>query len=206
MSAQLNPSDPNDKARKIADFGLELFTFLETLSKAEENLDGLFYDFCELIKTLGFDPAAMKKPIKHGLKLEPSSEQEQGLKSQAAAGVSSIKWIPQPNGSTLVHLDGGVGVPLTPRLAALLDVLAADTGHSPDHLVAWKALPEILDGLKVRTGKVFTNRAVRQLIYRLRNQFKLHLTNHFYVVSSREGGYRFALRRGVGAVTPDNHK
>jgi DNA-binding winged helix-turn-helix (wHTH) protein len=189
----------------IAIFRQHLFKFVEDMSKAEERLDALYYDFCEIIKVLGIDLPATTKSTTCGIKRGQLTEHELGLKRRAAEGVTSVKLIPQADGSKIAHLDGDAGVSLTPSLAALLEVLAADKGKSPDHLVSWKALPEILEGLKIRTGKNFTKKAVRQLVHRLRNQLKHHGENHFYVLSSREDGYRFALRHGSDAVTSDDH-
>jgi hypothetical protein len=189
----------------ISIFRQHLLKFVEDMSKAEERLDALYCDFCDIIKAFDFNLPDTTKSTRRRGAMEELSEQERILKWKAAEGAGAIKWIPQPDGSQIVHLDDGAGVPLTRNLTVLLEVLAADTGKSPDHLVSWKTLAEILDGLKSRTGKDFTKKAVRQLVLRLRKRLKRHGANHFYVLSSREDGYRFALRRGNRAVTSDNH-
>jgi len=119
-------------------------------------------------------------------------------------GVSSIKAIVQPDGSALIHLDGRAGVALTASLARLLDVLKRDDGASPDHLVVWKPVAVLQEGLK-GPGKIRSERAVRQLIYRLRQQLSESGENRWLVMSS-EHGYRFALRREGAAVTLASNK
>lgn len=60
---------------------------------------------------------------------------------------------------------------LSPKLARLLEILAADTNRCPDGTVSWKSGPEVL--AKLADGpesKRVTARSLNQLVYRLRKE------------------------------------
>ena len=186
-----------------ASFRQDLVRLLRDISRAEELADRLCYNYCELVAAILAKGQVAKNPFNPGVTVAGFFGIKPILKPGAAAGVSEIKSVARGDGSRVVHVDGRAGVPLTGNLADLLEVLKADTGDSPDLFVSWKSLGVVVDRLKACTGRNLSGKAVRQLIYRLRNQLEYHGENRLLVQSDRRLGYRFALRRGAGSIVKE---
>lgn len=77
-----------------------------------------------------------------------------------------------PDGAVIATLDS-MRVTLPPKLKALLDILAADLGESPDGLVAWKTVDQIGQLLAERFGRKFDRHTISQLMWRLRESFRV---------------------------------
>ena len=120
-------------------------------------------------------------------------------------GVGSAALVAQPDGSAVAKIDG-TDIPLPPFVAALLEILMADSDVAADKFVGWKSPATIQFGLNQRTKREHSKAAVKELVLRLRDLLQRHGLDRFLVESNRQLGYRFALRRTVGLKTDrDNH-
>jgi hypothetical protein len=97
------------------------------------------------------------------------------------------------DGTAMVRIDGKQ-LRLSPTLAALLAVLAADNGRGDGLLVGWKSLPEVAEQLTLRRGRVMRAGALRQNISRLRAKLEEAGVDRF-LVQTQGSQARFALQR-----------
>lgn len=81
----------------------------------------------------------------------------------------SLKY--DPGGAAWVTLDDKC-LRLPPKLAALLEILAAEGEPSGDPLVGWKNYDSVRRELAERTGQEISIRALHQLVYRLRDELR----------------------------------
>ena|ERR1035438_3017017 len=170
----------------------ELQSILQALAKCEEQVDGLVFTLAGLVTTSGPSSSA-QRPSSPRVVSDPTRVEQRAL---AAAGVGSVQRLPSSNGSAIFKIDGGTSLPLSRALAELLQVLYADSGTSEDSLVGWKSIGDLKLALAKRLGGAFTTHAIKQLVFRLRNELESHGENRLLVQNHRKLGYRFALRRG----------
>lgn len=99
--------------------------------------------------------------------------------------------------SLVVSINGGTQFILGPRLAAVfmyITVGDANCGDG-DELVCWRSREAILKSLKNFAGSSLRISYVNNLIDLLRKKFKKNGYDANMIQSSREHGYRFAIRR-----------
>ena len=179
---------------------------LSSAAKTEECVDALACACRELISSKGPHSADLKGSQKRPQCRDAPSEQQRILQAEARVGVNSVQIVLQPDGSAIVHIDGRLGVPLSPRLGQLMAILIPDSAVSPDHLIGWKSVTDITFALAKRAGRKFNKHNISALICRLREQLGRHDNNRFLVQHHPELGYRFALKRGQSSVTEGNHR
>ena len=157
-------------------------------SRTEEILDAVA---CELQDMIGHHSLNLAKVTNSlgGLR------QRHGLLPKSSQNVASVVLVPGIDGSVTARIDGRSGIPLSPLLAALLEILKADGGVTGDHLVGWKSVAAIQSALKEPTKQHHSKAAIKELVYRLRSLLGRHGENPFLVQSHRHLGYRFAVER-----------
>ena len=176
----------------------ELSTQVDIVASVEERLSRLELELLQMAEKMGILPAVQAQAALAG---KQSRDARRKMEMKAAEGVGSLKLVAQAGGAVLAQLDGRSGIRLPLELAALLAVLSAQSGSSPDHLVPWRSQETVKEAMLSRTGKKFSKKAVHQLVYRLREVLAAHGENRFFVMSDRGRGYRFALRRSPPDVT-----
>jgi hypothetical protein len=110
-----------------------------------------------------------------------------------APGAFSVEFDSCADGSVKVCIDGREFT-LSPTLADLLAVLCEDTGRSPDGVIGWKSIDEVIGLLKKKTGRQLTRHGVTQNVHRLRQELLKVGVNPYLVQTNRRCGLRFALR------------
>ncbi len=164
----------------------------KNVSALEEHLDGVL---CDLDGLAGLPdlPPHLPPPSISDFAL---AERHRLLRQQASAGARSVKITPHANGAAHIQIDGRREVALPPAVAALFQILKDDFGTRTDQMVGWKTIAEIKQALVKRNVGSFTDRAVIELVYRLRRKFAACGENQFLIQSRRNLGYRLALWRG----------
>jgi hypothetical protein len=119
-----------------------------------------------------------------------------GDRMAAGKGVRRLLIDRHADGFATVVIGEGGELELSPALVDLLEILAEETGNSVDHLVGHKSLGNLTSALSKKQNKPLTRGAVRQRISRLREELAKHGMSPRLVDTSRDGGYRFNLRRG----------
>jgi hypothetical protein len=201
MTPQHNHLPLPELARQCAAFHKKLSCLVDDLSSLEERSGRLELEYLQLVEKMGMLPAVQACTALAGKAGTRSPDSRRMMQKKAAEGVGSLKLVAQAGGAVLAQLDGRAGMRLPPELAVLLAVLTEEGGGSPDHLVPWRSQETVKGAMLSRTGKKFSKKAVHQLVYRLRELLAAHGENRFYVMSDRERGYRFALRRNPATVT-----
>jgi len=175
-------------------------------ARLEEQAYHLWLALSQLFEAFGVPGSTGEKASGQNPLPSSASAQQQTLQQEAKDGIDYIRWTRLANGGAIVRLVDREQVELTQELAVLLQILIQDNGGGADKLVPWKSPGLLADGLKTHMGKRFSAGAVRQLIYRLRDEFRNFGENYLLVASVRGYGYRFALRRGPTNVIFDDHK
>jgi len=154
-------------------------------SKTEELADDILMDCDELLGRLD------------GVKIPEggAARADRRLRQQAQAGAVVLELRPRADGNTDVRVDGGKLVTLSPTLAELLTILAADSGKPAGALVAWKPKDEVLKLMREKLGKALSPHSLSQLVHRLRSTLRRNGVNPFLVMTNRSFGMRFALLR-----------
>jgi hypothetical protein len=94
---------------------------------------------------------------------------------------------------------------LSTMLAYLVEAICLDIGHSDDDLIGYKSLAEITLFLEKRCNKRLTRHGVTQHIHRLRRVLQMNGNNPYLIQTTRNGGARFALKKGATVVISDDH-
>ena len=123
-----------------------------------------------------------------------SPEELRVLRAEAAAGVSSLELTPDAEGYATVRVNGRQEFRLTPKLAALLAILAAPGRDAGDGLVGWRTRAEVARALSKRTGRAVSPTGVTQSMHMLRKAFRRAGENWFLFQKHSTYGIRFALR------------
>ena len=127
---------------------------------------------------------------------------EEARARYAAIGATDLKLVPLPGGAYSVLIDGQHRLKLPPQLAALLRVLARPDGTSPDALVAWKSRAQVRDALRAASGRIVSDHALTELVWRLRKELWLQANLHRdFVMVHPALGLRFALQQKHSATT-----
>lgn len=103
-------------------------------------------------------------------------------------------------GRAVVTFDNAKRVNLSPTLKALIAILAADEGVSPDALVAWKSFERLAELLEKRLDRKFSDHALSQLLWRLRESLGAAGLDRDLVESRPGLGARLRLKRGSPAA------
>ena len=169
----------------------------ERVSRAEEELDAIVCELVELqLKLAGSIAGQSGQSLAPEVRSLPRKPRRQA--DASFVGVNSVTLIAQADGSAMAQVEGRLHIPLPPLLAAMLDVLRADSDVSADHMVGWKSIAAIQAGLKERTKRQYSKAAIKELVYRLRQLLEKHGENFSLVQNNRRLGYRLAVRRGLG--------
>jgi hypothetical protein len=199
MHSEANHPSPNFSVRFTV-LRSKLNGLQKNVSSLEERLYGLLCDLDGLV-TLSVASPHLARHLPPAFSPELAwSERRRLLQQEAVAGARSVKITPLTNGAARIQIDGRPEISLPPAVAALLQILKADFGPQTDQMVGWKTIADIKQALLKRTGGAFTDRAAKQLVYRLRRKFEEHGENKFLIQSRRKLGYRIALRRGDGTL------
>jgi len=102
----------------------------------------------------------------------------------------------QGDGAASVRINDLPHFTLSPKLGRLLEILAADRDRCPDGTVGWKSVAEVTSEL-IRDGgpAKFTQRALNQLLYRLRLSLASHGVHPGLIQYHRtKRAFRFFLR------------
>ena len=174
----------------------ELECLQKDLSKWEERLDRLIFDMDGLVKQSASSPQPAQPLPKTQAPGLPLRESRRSLQQQACVGAHSVQFTLLADGSARVQIDGRPGLPLPPSVAALFQILKGDGGTRTDQMVGWKTVADIKQALHKSTGWSFTDRAVKELVFRLRRKLEAHGELPYLVQSRRKLGYRLALWRG----------
>lgn len=160
-------------------------------SRTEELVDDILMDCEELLGRLG------------GVEMPEggAARADRRLRQQAEAGAVALELHRRADGTTDVRVDGGKLVTLSPTLAELLSILAADRGKPAGGLVAWKPKDEVLKLMHEKLGKALSPHSLSQLVHRLRSTLRRHGVNPFLVMTNRSFGMRFALLHGLHLKT-----
>lgn len=187
---------------KIFKLSQELANMLSELDfkadKLEEFVRGLFED-------LGW-PVPRSRPWSSGSRSGPGTAEDASQIRKAQPSVNSLSLIFKPNGKAVLQIEGRKKILLAPRLAALMAALTLNDRPGTDSLIAWRSDKDILSDLQRRTGRQYTRRDFKQLIYLLRQKLEQHRENPWLVMRHPRLGSRFALRRGLESVTGTGHK
>lgn len=208
MSQEENKLSIENIAARLTMLGRKLRRARMLSSRTEELLDDVTREFDDLQGMVGRSitstPNSSQVP-RPGI----VSRRRSRFPPESPPGVISVILVQNPggpDGSEVGRIDGRPGIPFPPFVAALLDVLKADCGSARDHLVGWKSIAAIQLALKERTKQNHSRKAVKELIYRLRNLLELHGENPFLVQNKPGVGYRIAVLRRIGTMTErENH-
>lgn len=120
-----------------------------------------------------------------------------------APAVRDYRTQPAANGRVLVTFDNSKQVTLSRTLTEFLAALAADTGESPDDLVAWKSFDQLGEMLGKRLPREFDHHKISQLLWLLHQALK-PLDRDMGLIESVPGlGARLRLKRrqaGMGGL------
>jgi len=192
-----------DALARLAMLGKKIMRVRARVSRTEEDLDAIECELGDLLGDLwgmvSCLSAASLGPTQAPGRVAVTAGPRR-RRREASRGVLSVVLVAQPDGSGVARIDG-VGIRLPPYVAALLSILMADRGVTPDHLVGWKSVADIQAALKDRTKQHHSIAAVKELVYRLRRLLEQHGENPDLVQNDPHLGYRFAVRRGVGTTT-----
>jgi len=104
------------------------------------------------------------------------------------------------HGRAVVTFDNATRVTLSPTLKELTAILAADEGESPDELVAWKSFERLTERLEKRLGRKFSDHALSQLLWRLRESIAAAGLDRRLIESVPGQGARLRLKRKSSAA------
>jgi hypothetical protein len=178
----------------------ELETFQKELSKWGELLDLWIFNLKDPDVFKAAMPVSVLQ-ITQPLPPAPGPVPEHGHRPRPPHGVASavsVRVTPLASGAAMVSVDGRTEMKLTAALAALFQALCDDTGSQPDLCVGWKTVGDLQLSLAKSLGGAVTEQAVKQLVFRLRNELQHRGEDRNLVQNHRKLGYRFALRRGGG--------
>jgi len=194
----LHGGGQQDLERRIRGLERRLRKLAVKLSQAEELVDGVTFDLVEIQE--GFSATgSMTRP--------KSDADEKVAEHLAGTGVKKVEIERRNNGSARVRIDELQELDLPPTLTDLLHILCLDTGQSSEDelLVGFKTAAEVRMLLAAKQGRSFSNQAVRNLVWRLREALREGKCNPYLIQTSPTGGYRFALRRKGALVIPQSH-
>jgi hypothetical protein len=172
----------------------------------EEEIDTIRCDLQAVLRQS--DPATPsgRRPVGHDLwaTLRQREQQEKARVQYAATGAKALDVNSLPGGAYEFIIDGQYRLKLSPRLAALLQVLIQPEGASPDALVSWKSRTKVRRTLAPKSGLPITEHALNGLVSRLRKelQFQINFHRNFVMVHPAHG-LRFAVQkkaRGDGSA------
>lgn len=189
--------DTAECARTVRRLARRQETLRRRMSRLEEAADALALDLAALADELDDGGPVATAADRPGAPLRRrNADTRDALRRTAEAGAASLLIAPRSDGSADVRIDDGKSFTLSPALADLLSILAADRGEETDRgIVGWKTLDEVGRLLEKKTGRSFTAHAVTQQIYRLRREiFERGRANPWLVQTNRRAGTRFALR------------
>jgi hypothetical protein len=112
-----------------------------------------------------------------------------------APTVQDLRWEDAGHGRAVVTFDNAKQVTLSPGLKALIAILAADEGASPDDLVAWKSFDRLAELLEKRLGHEFSHHARSQLLWRLRESLAAAGLERGLIETDPGLGARLRLKR-----------
>ena len=169
-------------------------TMLKSAIKRVERLfDQVCWDLYEIEKVVeeqaGVDVAPRRAPRAAGLPQRP------------ALTVHDLHIDEVGDGRVVVTFDNVKQVALSRALKEVLAILAADTGQSPDDLVAWKGFDQLGELLEKRLDRKFDRHAISQLLYRLREALKTIDNGRSLIESSPALGARVRLKRRPAALS-----
>ena len=201
MIPAFSPHSRSDLIRLCGTVHRQLSSLVDAAASLQEHLERLEWEYLQLMQKLGLLTSMQARSVTVAPGPKQPRESRRALQEKALQGVDSVKVVSETRGAGILYLNDKEVVRLSPELAALTTVLTNRAGESPDELVPWRTLSEVRSALQALTGKVFSRKAVHQLVHRLRKALTVSKQNRFLVMSDRYSGYRFALRRNKLAVT-----
>jgi hypothetical protein len=180
----------NDDGKEKPSVGLtrSLKGVIKDVERLDEKVDKVRWDLYEIEKALqelsGPDPPRPPRATPKG----------------PAPTVENFRVEEGGHGRVIVTLDNAKQVTLPPALAALIAILAADEGTSPDHLVAWKSFDRLAELLEKLLGRQFSAHALSQLLWRLRESLDAADLDRDLIESLPGLGARLRLKRQSQAV------
>ena len=166
--------------------------FMWDLEDAREEAQlavGALAELATLLSSGGTAGARLASP-----RVRRSPEELRLMRAEAEAGVASMDLTFRSDGSATVRVNGRPPFTLTPKLAALLDILAAPGRDAGDGLVGWRTRAEVAAALSKRTGRSMSPTGVTQSIHVLRRTFRTAGENWLLFQKHSRLGVRFALR------------
>ena len=118
----------------------------------------------------------------------------------ATAEAAALRMSVRSDGSSIVRFDGARPFRLTPRLTALLRILATGTDEG-ETLAGWRRKDEIAHLLEKRLGRKFRPHTIANLIYRLRGAMEHSGISRDLLQTDRRKGVRLAVSREAVHVT-----
>ena len=210
QSPKKNPKRRTQWLKQLRGIKAQLSSLLRRLSQLEEIVDAAELECEELLSDIETSTAAWldagsdNGPVhrnRHGRKSGKAAVES--LKRLAAEGVWFFKLVSHFDGYAEIYINDAKPLKLTPALAELISILAADRGRSPDGLVAWKPIKEVAEILGKKSGAKMSDHSVNQRISRLRDRLEQNDINPYFVQTNRRRReIRFALKRDEGARTP----
>lgn len=190
--------DQSARLHMVRQLRREVEALRRSLERNEERADSVAQHLVEL--ELGLAVGCDGKPSPSDTRQQKKAVERSFLLELAAeSGVQKLGLAPLANGEASVQIDGGTTFKLSATLAALLAILAADTGKADGNLVGWKPVSAVIGHLVKALGREFTPHAVHQLVSRLRATLAVKGgVNPFLVQTHRQYGLRFALRKQKG--------
>jgi hypothetical protein len=194
------PGDDKEKEKSESDMERLFSKAFRELEKVEgrrrkdvESLDGLWHAIGKIEKALEDQsgPAAPRRTRK------PRGTAPAG---QAAPTANGFRVDGVEHGKVIVTFGDARQVKLTPALHALVEILAADDGNSPDELVGFKTSQQLAARLHDRLKRKFSRHAVSQLLWRLRKSLEAASWDARLLESAPKSGARLRVKRGAAAV------
>jgi hypothetical protein len=159
------------------------------LSDAYDDVDAAAKAVADLVERLGGAPGLDLRGL-----VPRSPEERRIMRAEARAGASSLHVARSPDGSGEVSISGRPAFRLSPKLAALIEILATRGELADDGLPAWRTTSEVAAALSKATGRPVRARDVPRIVYNLRRAFRDAGENWFIVCTNPRLGVRLALR------------
>lgn len=195
MGASDGRSDADRVVAWARDFERRITRFCNRISRLDELLAGLEFDFKQFVRQLSGAPGLVprgRRPLQRIARDDDFAIVERG--------VSSLVVARRADESACVRIDGSEPIKLARALANLLEALARERASS-DHLVGWKPIDVVVAELSAREQKPVSRRAVINRMWQLRTALLTARLSAGFVQSHPDKGVRFA-KRATPAPTP----
>lgn len=191
--------DHNDPGSLWHNLKKQLGSALDKFDRAEVELEKAQMTMAEIERAKRPDGTLPPDAVAAAERNRGYERAEEAMAWEAAQGATSVQALRADDGDTKFIINGLRAVVLSPMLSALLMVLLADNGTSPDEFVSWKSRSEAQHRLKQRTGRGIKRGALNNLVHRLRRAIHKQGLHRNFIHSDGRLGLRFALRRRVAA-------